>query len=227
MANDINKPNTTQQLVLDLPVETAMGEADFVVGAGNKQAYDHLLVTNDWPAQVSILYGSAKSGKTHLAGIWAKHMDARRLSKGDEWPEYLETDLLVENADLLWMGEVSLFNLLNQAMRSDFRVVLTAAKHPNEWDLQTDDVRSRLRLAHSVEIAALDDAHLMHLFVKLFDDRQVQVDPSLISYVMPRMERSPANVVALVQKMDELALSRGKAITKRVAAEAMEQLAKE
>ncbi len=227
MTIDKNEPDSTKQLVLDLPVDTAMGEEDFVVGAGNKQAYDHLLVNNDWPAQVTVLYGSAKSGKTHLAGIWAKHMGARCLLADDTWSEFLESDMLVENADQLWMGEVSLFNLLNQAMRSDFRIVLTAEKHPNEWDLQTDDVRSRLRLAHSVEIAALDDAHLMQLFVKLFDDRQVQVDPSLISYVLPRMERSPANVVALVQKMDELALSRGKAITKRVAAEAMEQLAKE
>ena len=111
-------------------------------------------------------------------------------------------------------------------MRLGYRVVLTALTHPNEWDLQTNDVRSRLRLAHSVEIAALDDAHLMQLFVKLFDDRQVQVDPSLISYILPRMERSPAQVVALVEKMDELALARGKAITKRVAAEALEDLAK-
>jgi chromosomal replication initiation ATPase DnaA len=227
MKNDKTETKQGQQLVLDLPVETAMGEADFVVGAGNKNAYDHFLVANEWPAQVSVLFGPPKSGKTHLAGIWAKHMGALSIEKNDEWPDYLESDLLVEHADLLWMGETALFNLLNQAMRSEFRVVLTASLHPNEWALQTNDVRSRLRLAHSVEIAALDDAHLMHLFVKLFDDRQVQVEPSLIGYILPRMERSPAQVVALVEKMDELALSRGKAITKRVAAEALEELARD
>jgi len=225
MTNDEVVKKQAQQLVLDLPIETAMGEADFVVGAGNKNAYDHFLVSNEWPAQVSVLFGPPKSGKTHLSGIWAKHMDALRITSADQWPEYLDSDLLVEHADNLWMGETALFNLLNQAMRSEFRVVLTASLHPNEWALQTNDVRSRLRLAHSVEIAALDDAHLMHLFVKLFDDRQVQVDPSLISYILPRMERSPAQVVALVEKMDELALSRGKAITKRVAAEALQELA--
>lgn len=227
MTNDNNEIKKAHQLVLDLPVETAMGEADFVVGAGNKNAYDHFLVSNDWPVQVSVLFGPPKSGKTHLAGIWANHINATRLSAGDDLPEILECDLLVEHADTLWMGETGLFNLLNQAMRSEHRVVLTASLHPNEWVLQTNDVRSRLRLAHSVEIAALDDAHLMQLFVKLFDDRQVQVEPSLISYILPRMERSPAQVVALVEKMDELALSRGKAITKRVAAEALAELAKD
>ncbi len=212
------------QLVFDLPVDTAMGEADFVVGAGNKSAYEFLVGDALWPSNVTVLWGAEKSGKTHLSGIWAEREHAHRASVAN-WPEYLESNLLVENADSLWMGETELFNLLNQAMRSDFKVLITASMHPNLWRLRTNDVRSRLRLAHSVEIEALDDAHLMQLFVKLFDDRQVQVDPALISYLLPRMERSPAFVVRLVEQMDKLALERGKPITKRLAAEALEQLA--
>jgi len=60
--------------------------------------------------------------------------------------------------------------------------------------------------------------------VKLFDDRQVQVDPDLISYLLARMERSPAFVVRLVEQLDKLALERGKPITKRLAADALELL---
>lgn len=212
-----------QQLAFDLPVETALGEADFVVGAGNKEAYEFLLGKTDWPSNVCVLWGQPKAGKTHLAGIWAAHSNAERASVAN-WPEQLNSNLLVENADSLWMGETSLFNLLNQAMREPFRVLLTAQLHPNFWRLKTNDVRSRLRLAHNVEIAALDDAHLMQLFVKLFDDRQVKIDPAIVSYIMPRIERSPSFVVQLVEKMDALALSRGKPVSKRIAAEAIEQI---
>lgn len=213
----------SQQLVFDLPVDTALGEADFVVGAGNKQAYEFLLGDAEWPSNVCILWGEPKSGKTHLGGIWANQMEAARASIAN-WPELLSSHLLVESADSLWMGETALFNLLNQAMREPYKVLLTAELHPNLWRLKTNDVRSRLRLAHNVEIAALDDAHLMQLFVKLFDDRQVKIDPAIVSYMMPRIERSPSFVVQLVEKMDSLALARGKPITKRIAAEAIEQL---
>ena len=200
-----------------------MGEADFVVGAGNKNAYEFLIAGDEWPSSVTVLFGEAKSGKTHLAEIWAQKHGAKRLSVAN-WPDYLETNVLIENGDSLWMGETELFNLLNQAMRESYRVLITANMHPNLWPLRTNDVRSRLRLAHNLEIEALDDAHLMQLFVKLFDDRQIQVDPSLISYLLPRMERSPSFVVKLVEKMDEMALSRGKPITKRLASDALEQL---
>jgi len=226
MTEENEKKSKDNQLVLDLPVETAMGEADFVVSESNKLAYNHLLGESQWPSNVTVLWGPAKSGKSHLAGVWADKADAATATRDGGWEDYLETDTLVEEADELWMGETELFNLLNQAMRTKFKLLLTASAHPNDWPLSTNDVRSRLRLAYSVEIAALDDAHLMQLIVKLFDDRQVQIDPSLISYILPRMERSPAQVITLVEKMDELALSRGKPITKRLAADALEELTK-
>jgi chromosomal replication initiation ATPase DnaA len=59
------------------------------------------------------------------------------------------------------------------------------------------------------------------MLVKLFGDRQIAVDPRIIGYLVPRMERSPAEAVALVDLMDRLALARGSAVTRAVAAEAL------
>ncbi len=57
--------------------------------------------------------------------------------------------------------------------------------------------------------------------MKLFGDRQVSVDPKIISYLVARMERSPEEAVALADLVDRLALSRGTAITRSVAAAAL------
>jgi chromosomal replication initiation ATPase DnaA len=41
--------------------------------------------------------------------------------------------------------------------------------------------------------------------------------------MLPRMERSPAEAVELVDRMDRLALAKGTAITRTIAAEALRQ----
>ena len=54
-------------------------------------------------------------------------------------------------------------------------------------------------------------------------DRQIAVDPKVIGYLVPRMERSPAEAVALAELMDRLALARGTAVTRAIAAEALKR----
>ena len=40
------------------------------------------------------------------------------------------------------------------------------------------------------------------MFVKLFGDRQVTVDPKIIAYLVARMERSPEEAVVLAELID-------------------------
>ena len=63
-------------------------------------------------------------------------------------------------------------------------------------------------------VALSDDIQLSQMFVKLFGDRQVAVDPKIIAYLVARMERSPEEAVALADLMDRLALAAGTAITR-------------
>jgi chromosomal replication initiation ATPase DnaA len=89
------------------------------------------------------------------------------------------------------------------------------------WPFETDDLKSRARLAARFTVALTDDIQLSQMFVKLFGDRQVAVDPKTISYLVARMERSPEEAVTLVELVDRIALSRGTAITRSVAAAAL------
>jgi chromosomal replication initiation ATPase DnaA len=68
-----------------------------------------------------------------------------------------------------------------------------------------------------------DDIQLSQMFVKLFGDRQVTVDPRIIAFLVARMERSPEEAVALAALIDRMALERGTAITRAIASEALRQ----
>jgi chromosomal replication initiation ATPase DnaA len=68
-------------------------------------------------------------------------------------------------------------------------------------------------------MAPPDDALLRAVLVKLFSDRQVAVDESLISYVAMRIERSFAAAGATVARLDAEAMRRKRPLTRTFAAE--------
>jgi chromosomal replication initiation ATPase DnaA len=131
--------------------------------------------------------------------------------------------MVIEDVDRGGHGEAALFHLLNQAIRDGRPVLLTAREPVANWPFATDDLKSRARLAARFTLAVSDDIQLSQMFVKLFDDRQVTVDPRVITYLVARMERSPEEAVALAETCDRLALSRGTAITLQVAAAALDR----
>jgi chromosomal replication initiation ATPase DnaA len=217
-------PAAARQLVLDLGHTPSHAEIDFVVAEGNEFAYRHVMSFPAWPNPLYLLLGPAKSGKSHLAAIWVLRSGARIAD-----PAILEAlagspdlrPVLIEDADSGRYPESGLFHLLNQSIHSGRPVLMTARKAPRDWPLTTEDARSRVRLATSLILAPPDDALLSQMFVKLFGDRQIAVEPGLVSYLVRRMERAPNEVVALVDVMDRIALSRGTAVTRAVAAEAI------
>jgi len=75
----------------------------------------------------------------------------------------------------------------------------------------------------AVGIAPPDDALLGAVLVKHFADRQLPVAPSVIAYLVPRMERSFAMAAAFSARLDQLALAEtrpiGLALARRSLAE--------
>lgn len=214
-----------RQLTLELGHTPAQGEADFLVGDGNRLAHGRVMAFPHWPDPITVLTGPAKSGKSHLARIFAERSAA--VFAGVEDLEQLATQggttpVVIEDIDRLDYPEAALFHLLNQSMREQRPVLLTAREDIAQWPLATDDVRSRMRRATAFALELTDDIQLSQMFVKLFGDRQITVDPKTIAYLVARMERSTEEAVILVDLMDRLALAKGTAITRNIAADALD-----
>lgn len=213
-----------EQLTLELGHVPAQGESDFLVGEGNELAHGRIMAFPHWPDPITLLTGPAKSGKSHLARIFADRSGA--LFAGTDDLEDLAAHggtapLIVEDVDQRAYDEAGLFHLLNQSMREQRPLLLTARDDVSLWPLATDDVRSRIRRATAFTLELTSDIQLSQMFVKLFRDRQVVVDPKIIAYLVARMERSTEEVVALADLMDRLALAKGTAITRSIAADAL------
>lgn len=212
------------QLALEWAHDPSHAEADFIVGDGNRLAHAHVLAFPNWPGPLTLIEGPASAGKSHLSRIWLERAGA--LVAGPETAEQLATEgggapVLLEDVDRAGFEEAALFHLLNQSMRDRRPLLMTAREGVANWPFATADLKSRARLAQHFRVEVSDDIQLSQMFVKLFGDRQVVVDPRTIAYVVARMERSPEEAVVLAEAMDRMALERGTAITRAIAAEVL------
>ena len=115
--------------------------------------------------------------------------------------------------------ERALFHLLNLAREDGAFVLLTARSPPGTFVLR--DLASRIAALPVVALAPPDDMLLRAVLVKLFGDRQLAVDESLIGYVAMRIERSFAAARAAVARLDDEAMRRKRPLTRAFAAETL------
>ena len=217
-------PDAPKQLALDLPLAPRYGREDFLVSPSNERAYGLIERWPDWPDTVLLLTGPKGSGKSHLAAIWAEAahgwtVDAFEVAM-DRVPHLTSNGaLVIEDLDSGEGDEPALFHLLNLARERQAYVVLTSAATVEQLPIRTPDLKSRLRLAPSVSLDPPDDALLKAVLVKLFVDRQLVVDTSVVDFLTLRIERSLAAAAEVVAALDREALSRARRITRPMAAE--------
>jgi len=171
-----------------------------------------------------LLRGPEGAGKSHLAAIWARAAGARLLSPrvldSADVPVALATGaLVVENLSPGQFDEAALFHLLNLAREQRSYVLITTRDAPSMWRIDLADLASRLRALPVVALAPPDDALLRAVIVKLFADRQLAVDESLVAYLATRIERSFKAARAAVAELDREALRLKRPVTRTLAGE--------
>jgi chromosomal replication initiation ATPase DnaA len=223
-------PEPPKQLALDLPLNPRFGREDFLVSPSNERAYGLVERWPDWPDSVLLLTGPKGSGKSHLAAIWAElshgwTVDGFEVTM-DRVPHLVSNGaLVIEDLDSGEADEPALFHLLNLARERQAYLVLTSALAVEQLPIRTPDLKSRLRLAPSVSLEPPDDALLKAVLVKLFVDRQLVVDTSVVDFLTLRIERSLAAAAEVVAELDREALSRGRRITRPMAVELLARAA--
>jgi chromosomal replication initiation ATPase DnaA len=214
---------STDQLALTLEHAERFGRDDFLEGPSNTAALTLVERWPDWPGRTVMLVGPEGAGKSHLAAIWsaaagAKVAPAPSLAEA-EVPELLASPLVLEDLAAGEFDERALFHLLNLARQEGAYVLLTARTPPAGWPVAVKDLASRLRALPVITLAPPDDALLRAVIVKLFADRQIGADESVVNYLVTRIERSFAAARAAVVTLDREALRLQRPITRALAAD--------
>ncbi len=207
-----------EQLPLDLPVRSAMNAAGFVVSDSNRDAVAWLDRWPDWPNRILAVYGPPGCGKTHLAHVWQARSAARFLE-----PSALEQLPLQESLilDGIRLPEEHLFHLINHVRAQQTALLILDREPPARWAVRLPDLASRLASVPAVEVQPPDDTLLAAVLAKHFADRQVDVAPEVIAYLVKQIERSFTAAEIMARRLDREAMARRAPISIKLAREVL------
>lgn len=216
-----------RQLPLDLDRPPSLTRDDLIVTDANRAAATLVDGWPQWPAPFAVIVGPAGSGKTHLAAVWQAVADAHVLADPLR-PDGVDLDAAQDGRPILCDGlacehlkEAAFFHLLNAVRSAGSTILITTSSSPAHWPLQTPDLLSRFRAATIAELGLPDDDLLRAVAVKLFADRQIAIEPQVVDYLLPRVERSLPALADLVDRLDKAALARKGPVTRPLAADVL------
>jgi chromosomal replication initiation ATPase DnaA len=212
------------QLILDLPHRPALGAEDFLISGSNRAAADIVDRWPDWPHRSVLVVAPPGAGKTHLANVWRLKSGAAGFAAGalSEPDVALATRaLLIEDLHAGIGDQRVLFHLLNLVREHRLSMLLTSRVPPGELTVSLPDLRSRLRALPLVAISPPDEPLLKAVLVKHFADRQLAVEPHVITYIALHMEQSMEAAAAVVAAIDRHALAAHRKVTRALAGEVL------
>ncbi|GMN12672.1 ATPase [Altererythrobacter sp. MTPC7] len=159
-----------------------------IVGSANRKAVDALADPLAWPYRTAILTGPPRSGKSLLA----------------RWFELAGKGAIIDGADTI--DETELFHRWNRAQEEGEALLLVAKDEA--WDIALPDLRSRLGAALHIGIGQPDDAMLAELIELHAARHGLALGEGALTYLVPRVTRSFAEIERVVAAIDRLSLER-------------------
>jgi len=132
--------------------------------------------------------------------------------------------LLIEDLHGGIGDERVLFHLLNLVGERKLSMLLTSRVPPGELSVRLPDLRSRLRALPLVTIAPPDEALVRAVLVKHFSDRQVAVEPHVVSHIALHIEQSMEAAARVVAEIDRAAMASHRKVTRALASEVLARL---
>ena len=195
------------QIALPLIPQGAGAVRRIVLGNANAQVIEALQATDSWPFRTAVLTGPARSGKS-LIGQWA-------IAQGIE---------VIDGADA--MPEDAVFHRWNAVQQGGSQagkpLLLIADATP--WEITLPDLKSRLGGSLQLAIGVPDDAMAADLIAAHAEARALTLAEGAAEYLVPRCERSFADIEALVAAIDRISLERQAPATMSVWRAALEAL---
>ena len=211
----------SKQLYFDMPDKTALGIEDYIITESNSFAFDLISRMIRGEINQGVISGPSFSGKTHLSKILIKNIGSNESLYIDrDYKKIIEKVgssnlIVIENIDKVIedRSEEDLFHIINFTKESDKKLLMTSGKSISNIEFKLEDLKSRLNAVIEAKIMQPDDELMKLVLIKIFNDKQLLINPNVIDFLRSRLERSYKSINDFIEKIDKFSLERGKKIT--------------
>ena len=211
----------SKQLYFDMPDKTALGIEDYIITESNSFAFDLISRMIRGEINQGVISGPSFSGKTHLSKILIKNIGSNESLYIDrDYKKIIEKVgssnlIVIENIDKVLedKSEEDLFHIINFTKENDKKLLMTSCKSISNIEFKLEDLKSRLNAIIEAKIMQPDDELMKLVLIKIFNDKQLLINPNVIDFLMSRLERSYKSINDFIEKIDKFSLEKGKKIT--------------
>jgi len=175
------------------------------------------------------IYGTKESGKTFLLQAMCNSYSSvsksslyiplkKVMNYGIEIFDSLENlDLIcvdgIEEAISKIEWEKAIFNLINKALISESRLILTSAKDLKSLNFLLPDLESRIRKIQSYELYPINDKDIFNALKYISKLTSINLGDKEAKYLVTYSQRNISNLVHILESLDQLSMEMKRKIT--------------
>ena len=205
------------QLTLKFPFLKKYYEQDYFVSSNNYTAFKLIDGWPDWSGKWLNIYGEKGSGKTHLSKILenkikkSKIISAYKINN-DIIQELNSLDCLIIEDFNSNIDEKLLYTIFNYSKQLENYLLINSLNSIKNLKFNSKDLQSRINSFVFIGIELPTDDILKVIITKTLSDKQVNISPKLIDFIIKNVDRSYQKIFKFIKEVDELSLSTGKSI---------------
>ena len=198
----------TGQLIFDLPTSENYNPQDYFVSSSNNNAAKLIKIFPEWHNNGIVIFGPAKSGKTHIAHIWKSMANANLYdfkSNFDINKININGNCIFDNFDSIpEKDEKSFFQIYNDIIKNKKFILILISK--DNFSVKLRDLKSRIEALNSAKLNNPDDKLIHAIVLKFFHDNQIIVAPDVINFILNRISRNFNEIQIFLNKLNDLSI---------------------
>ena len=209
------------QLNFDFPSKECYQEQDFLIFQGNSKVFNFITkyktdISNI--PKIFTIYGPKSSGKTHLAHIWKRKVNANSLDINNLQGVTLNQIIkpkqtyIIEDIDKD-IDQTILFHIFNLIQEKEAFLLFTTSTRPQHIKYSFLDIESRIKNTFCLDIDEPNSELTKMLLIKHFSSKQLLVDNRVISYISKNIKYSFQRINEIVRLLEFYCFEQKRKIT--------------